>query len=72
MRLYRTLLRVYPRAFRSEYGREMEEIFRTRRREASGLGVVTLWIEALADIVSNAIRVHLDHLRVDACDTCRH
>jgi putative ABC transport system permease protein len=65
MRLYRTLLRVYPRAFRSEYGREMEEIFRTRRLEASGLGVVTLWIEALADVVTNAIRVHLDHLRVD-------
>lgn len=65
MRLYRALLRVYPRSFRQEYGVEMESIFRARRRESTGLAVGALWVEAVADAVNNGLRVHWDHLTQD-------
>ena len=71
MRLYRALLRAYPRSFRAEYGRDMEAIFRARRRDASGLGLVTLWCEVMADVAVNATRVHLDQLSLDLRDATR-
>jgi predicted permease len=65
MRVYRLLLRAYPRSFREEYGREMEDIFRTRLRDAGTAGRSALWLEAISDVALNAPRVHLDQLAQD-------
>jgi putative ABC transport system permease protein len=65
MRLYRVLLRLYPASFRHEYGGDMSAIFARRRREASGLGVLWLWLEAIADVVSTAAAGHADIFRSD-------
>ena len=40
-RLYRSLLRLYPREFRDEYGDEMSLLFRDRASEGSG----RLWLQ---------------------------
>ena len=51
-RLYRLLLRAYPRAFREEYAAEMLLVFRDASRDASQpgrLGVLRLWINVLSD-----------------------
>lgn len=71
MRLYRALLRLYPQSFRAEYGAEMEDIFRTRRRDASGVQIVWLWLDAVADVVGNAARAHLDILVQDVRHAAR-
>src|SRR5262249_13380807 len=64
--LYRLLLRLYPVSFRNEYGSEMTEVFARRRRDAAGFfSRVALWLETIADVVTNAIVVHLDVLRQD-------
>ena len=65
MRLYRALLHLYPASFRGEYGPEMEAIFAERRRDASRIGRLWLWIEAVAEIGANAAAVHADILRQD-------
>jgi len=62
---YRALLRLFPASFREEYGVELEAIFRTRRRNASGSALVWLWIETVVDTVTSAAAVHLDILRQD-------
>ena len=62
MRLYRLLLRLYPASFRAEYGEEMCNIFAVRQCKENALG---LWIGAILDVLSNAIRVHADILRQD-------
>ena len=36
-RVYRVLLRLYPREFRTRYGRDMERVFREARLGAGGL-----------------------------------
>src|SRR5688572_17539865 len=72
MRLYRLLLRLYPAAFRHEYGEELCRIFaRDRRDAASPAAVLALWIRALIDTAANATRVHLDILRQDLRHTTR-
>jgi putative ABC transport system permease protein len=53
-RIYRLLLRLYPRDFRDEYGREMSMLFRDR---AEG-GRVRLWFEVLDDLLLHAPREH--------------
>jgi hypothetical protein len=64
--VYRALLRLYPASFRAEYGEEMCAIFARRRRDATGLlPTLFLWLEALADVAGNALRVHGDILRQD-------
>ncbi len=66
MRLYRVLLHLFPASFRAEYGEEMAAIFERRRRDASGaLGLLGLWLGAVADVLPNALRVHADILRQD-------
>lgn len=65
MRLYRLLLHLYPTSFRNEYGEEMCRLFEQRRRSASILARVGLWLEALRDAVATAPRVQLDVLRQD-------
>ncbi len=64
MRFYRALLHLYPRSFRNEYGDDMAAIFAAR---TTGAGPVAplLWLSAIADVVVNAARVHLDILRQD-------
>jgi putative ABC transport system permease protein len=72
MRAYRTLLRLFPTSFRNEYGGEMCAIMSQRRRETQGLAAtLALWVETLADLIVNAVRVHLDMLRQDLRFTAR-
>lgn len=69
MRLYRLLLRLYPAAFRYEYGEELCRIFARDRRDAAGpLAVLMLWIGAVVDTATNAARVHVDILRQPIAD----
>jgi putative ABC transport system permease protein len=69
--LYSLLLRLYPASFRNEYGEEMRAVFERRRLQASGAGVVGLWLETIADIAVNAAGVHVDILRQDLSYTAR-
>jgi predicted permease len=71
MRLYGALLWLLPASFRGEYGGEMREIFAGRRRETTGLGLVALWLETIADVVWAAAGAHLDLLRQDLRYTVR-
>jgi len=66
MRAYRLLLRLYPVSFRNEYGEEMTEVFERRRRDKSNVvSRAALWMETIADVIVNALAVHLDILRQD-------
>jgi predicted permease len=68
-RLFRSLLRLFPFEFRSDYGRDMEHTFADQRREAEGAGapgLVRLWWETLAGIFSTAPREHWEMFRQDA------
>jgi putative ABC transport system permease protein len=65
MRIYRALLRLYPRSFRNEYGGDMCAIFARRRRNAGGLAIAGLWLETIADVVGSAATAHADILRSD-------
>ncbi len=51
-RIYRWLLRLYPRDFRDEYGEEMSLLFRGRATDGS----VRLWLQILGDLVFHAPR----------------
>ena len=68
MRLYRLLLRLYPSAFRAEYGREMCAVFAAKRRDEHP---IALWSGAIGDVLSNAARVHVDLVRQDLRWTLR-
>lgn len=66
MRLYRSLLRLYPSSFRLEYEGEMSAVFARKRRDASPpLGVFALWIATFAETLWNAVAAHWDILRQD-------
>jgi putative ABC transport system permease protein len=66
VRLYQLLLHLYPTSFHHEYGGAMSEVFARRHRDAPGpLGRAALWLETIADVVTNAMLVHLDILRQD-------
>ncbi len=67
-RLYRALLRLFPSAFRGDFGPEMEAVFRDEREEArrQGLaGLVRLWGRTVAGVFRVAPREHWDILRRD-------
>jgi putative ABC transport system permease protein len=68
MRFYRALLRLYPSSFRTEYGQALCAAFEERMRGRSGLA---MFFAALADVVPNAIAVHLDILGQDVRFTAR-
>src|SRR5215213_6776146 len=57
VRLYKVLLRVYPKQFRRDYGWEMEQMFRDLYREQRGgrSGLVLLRIRTLSDLVPTAV-----------------
>jgi predicted permease len=65
MTLYRALLYLYPAAWRAEYGAEMSAVFARRRHEAGGFGLVWLWLETLADVLTTAPAVQWDVVRQD-------
>lgn len=63
---YGALLRLLPASFRNEYGPEMRAVFARKRREVSGpFGLAALWLQALWDLISTAVRVHLELLAQD-------
>ena len=59
---YRALLRLYPAAFRAEYGDELCEVFAEQSRRTSRAGAIAA---AIADVVPNALGAHFDILRQD-------
>jgi putative ABC transport system permease protein len=61
-RVYRRLLRLYPREFADEYGNEMATLYQDRARAESRLN---LWFELLIDIVRTAPREQLSMLMQD-------
>ena len=61
-RTYRLLLRAYPEGFRSAYGREMEQVFRDQRREATKCGV-RFWAETVWDVVLSAPALRVEATR---------
>ncbi len=60
-RLYRWLLRLYPRDFRDEYGEEMSLLFRARSSEGS----LRLWLQILGDLVFHAPNEHWSMMKQD-------
>jgi predicted permease len=60
-RIYRWLLRLYPRDFRDEYGQEMSLLFRARASE----GFVRLWLQVLGDLLFHAPREHWSTMKQD-------
>lgn len=58
-RIYKRLLRAYPKTHREEYGPAMAQLFRDQCRDAwnkaRGLGVIKLWLRVLPDLVSSSI-----------------
>jgi predicted permease len=72
MRLYRLWLHLYPSSFRAEYGSQLCDVFAARRRAARGpIDRLAVWAVALADIVTNAARAHVDLLAQDLRHTRR-
>jgi putative ABC transport system permease protein len=71
MPLYNALLHLYPASFRNEYGKELRALFARKRRDASRLGVIAVWLGAIADVAGNAALVHWDLLRQDLGYTLR-
>ena len=63
--LYRALLYLYPKSWRAEYGAEMSGVFAARRSAISGFATLPLWLETIADLLTNAIAVHVDLLHQD-------
>lgn len=62
MRFYRALLRLYPAAFRAEYGEELRAVFAdSARRSSRGRAI----IDAFADVIPNAAAVHFDMFKQD-------
>ena len=69
-RVYRLLLRAYPREFRSEYGGEMMLLFRddNRRRKAADLG---FWVSTVCDVARSATSMWVEVLCARAKDYTR-
>jgi predicted permease len=68
-RALRWLLRLLPFDFRTDHGREMEQVIRAEHREASARGraqVMGVWWRAAADIARTAPREHAAQLAQDA------
>lgn len=57
-RVYRLLMRAYPKEFREMYGRQMEQAFLDLCREETrrgGVGLARFWVRVGLDLVSSAI-----------------
>ncbi len=59
-RVYRLLMRAYPKEFREMYGRQMEQVFLDLCREAlengGGLGLAALWVRTLPELLYTALK----------------
>jgi putative ABC transport system permease protein len=67
-RWYRRLLRILPLDFRSDYGREMEQVFRDQHRDAAArgrMGLVRLWMTNAAAVLAIGPREHAAQLAQD-------
>ena len=66
-RVYRALLRLYPRALRDEFGDAMNEFFRDRmaraRLDPNPLSRLHVWLRVALDLARNAVPSHLDAVR---------
>jgi hypothetical protein len=73
-RVYRVLLRAYPREFREVYGRQMEQVFRDlcceEARRGGGGGLVRLWVYVGLDLASSAVveRCHAEDKEIAVRD----
>jgi putative ABC transport system permease protein len=68
-RFYRLLLRLLPGDFRGDFGEEMEEVFLEQHHEAGragGRGLLRLWRDTVAGILTTAPGEHLAMFRQDA------
>ncbi|HKA60673.1 MAG TPA: ABC transporter permease [Gemmatimonadales bacterium] len=66
MRAYRWLLVFFPASFRREYGAEMRADVARRLEESRGaFETVWIWIDAILDVLRNAVAAHWDLLRQD-------
>jgi hypothetical protein len=69
-RLYRWLLRLYPRAYRATYESEMFHVFTDQCREACAqrgrLAMPLLWLRTLVDVGVTIVREHLSDPRAKA------
>ena len=55
-RVYRSLLVIYPKAHRREYGEPMIQVVRDRfRDESGGMHTVTLWCQIAGDLARSAL-----------------
>ena len=50
MRFYRTLLHLFPRSFRAEYGAEMEGVFARDRKATHGVAMAALVAITIVDV----------------------
>lgn len=68
-KLFQMVLFAYPREFRREYGKQMEQFFRdcyrAERVSRGRLGVGGLWFRTLLDLARAAPREHLENLGKD-------
>ena len=60
-RIYRLLLRVYPKSFRSEYGEEMLLLFRDQYR-CGNARAVSFWITIVCDVALSATSIWMEAL----------
>lgn len=65
-RIFRFLLRAYPKDFRIDYGTQLEQVFRQdyedEARHGRVAGIARLWWETIVDILRTAPREHLQDL----------
>jgi len=64
-RVFGMLLRAFPPCFRAEYGTEMMQLFRDRRRHER-MSAVQVWAETIWDVATSAPALRLEALRVEA------
>jgi putative ABC transport system permease protein len=65
-RVYAALLRLFPRAFRSDFGQDMRDLFRDHLREArkrhGGVGVLLLWLRTIPDLLFTGLFEHEEEM----------
>jgi len=68
-RVYKLLLIAYPSAFRREYGRQMQQVFRDCYRDEArrnkNLALAGYWMRTLLDLAVTAVKERSENLRKD-------
>jgi hypothetical protein len=66
LRVYRFLLRLYPRTFRDEYSAPILQLFhdqlRDSAREGARMSIAGLWFAAVGDLTANSIKVRFEQM----------